>query len=110
MFDHVFEYITTHGLLETLSVGIIPSVLLVTALILVLKLIEMNRDDYDGVYKSISKRAKREKQASDNKKLQEKFDAMQDRLTGESKVNHLRDRVARLKAADEERKSRYGKE
>ena len=101
MFDHVFDHITTHGLLGTLYVGIIPSVLLVTALILVLKLIEMNRDDYDGVYKSITKQANRERQAAANKKLQKKLQEEQDSIAAEGKVNHLRIKMARLKEASD---------
>ena len=101
MFNHVFDHITTHGLLGTLYVGIIPSVLLVTALILVLKLIEMNRDDYDGVYKSITKQANRERQAAANRKLQEKLQAEQDKIAAEGKVNHLRIKMARLKEASD---------
>ena len=101
MFDHVFDHITTHGLLGTLYVGIIPSVLLVTALILVLKLIEMNRDDYDGVYKSITKQANRERQAAANRKLQKKLQEEQDSIAAEGKVNHLRIKMAKLKEASD---------
>ena len=101
MFDHVFDHITTHGLLGTLYIGIIPSVLLVAALILVLKLIEMNRDDYDGVYKSITKQANRERQAAANRKLQKKLQEEQDSIAAEGKVNHLRIKMARLKEASD---------
>ena len=101
MFDHVFDHITTHGLLGTLYIGIIPSVLLVAALILVLKLIEMNRDDYDGVYKSITKQANRERQAAANRKLQKKLQEEQDSIAAEGKVNHLRIKMAKLKEASD---------
>ena len=43
MLDNLFDYIATNGLMEALSVGVIPSVLLVSVLILTLKLVEMNR-------------------------------------------------------------------
>jgi hypothetical protein len=110
MFDHVFDHIATHGLLGTLSVGIIPSVLLIATLILVLKLIEMNRSGYSGVYKTAAKIVNREAQEIKNKKLQQELAAEEDQFAADGKVNHLRMRIARLKEADEELRNRYGKE
>ena len=101
MFNHVFEHINANGILGTLYIGIIPSVLLVAALILVLKLIEMNRDDYDGVYKSITKQANRERQAAANRKLQKKLQEEQDSIAAEGKVNHLRIKMAKFKEASD---------
>ena len=110
MFDHVFDHIATHGLLGTLSVGIIPSVLLIAILILVLKLIEMNKSNHSGIYKTAAKIMHKEVQEIKNKKLQQELDYEADQIAAEGKVNHLRMRIARLKEADEELRNRYGKE
>ena len=110
MFDRLFDHILTYGLLETLSVGIIPSVLLIAALILILKLIEMRKDNHSGVYKTAAKILNKEAQAIKKKKLQQELDYEADQIAGTGKVNHLRMRIARLKEADEELRNRYGKE
>ena len=101
MFNHVIEHINANGILGTLSVGIIPSVLLMAALILILKLIEMNRTMDSRVYKYIAREADRNRQAAENKKLQEKLQAEQDKIAAEGKVNHLRIKMARLKEASD---------
>ena len=110
MFDHVFDHIATHGLLGTLSVGIIPSILLIAILILTLKIIEMSKSNHSGVYKTAAKIVNKEAQAIKNKKLQQILDGESDKIAAEGKVDHLRMRIARLKEADKELRNRYGKE
>ena len=47
-------------LLETLSSGIVPAVLLVSVLILVLKIVELNRNNNDRVIKRMNNRVANE--------------------------------------------------
>ncbi len=90
-------------MLNLLSVGIIPSVLLVSALILILKIIDMQRTINSRVAKSALKQMK--KDVALMKKYRQDREA--DKFLGEAPVNHLRDKIARYKSANDEIKNRY---
>ena len=109
MLDNLFDYIATNGLMEALSVGVIPSVLLVSVLILTLKLVEMNRTMDSRIVQAALKRQKEGLAALREFKLQSAKEdlAKEDSGVATGKVNHLRKRVERLKAEKEKLNNRY---
>jgi len=95
------------SLVELLSVGVIPAILLIATLILALKIAEMNRTMDSRVAQTALKKQREGLEAIRERKLQDKKNQIEDKLAAKGTVNHLRERVARLKAADDEIKNRY---
>jgi ABC-type transport system involved in cytochrome bd biosynthesis fused ATPase/permease subunit len=107
MFNSLFDYILANGLAETLSVGIIPSTLLLIAFLLVYKIVQMNKTANSRTVQAFLKKQKKDLKAIRELKLQGEREQAEDEMAAKGKVNHLRERVARLKAAQEEVNSRY---
>jgi ABC-type transport system involved in cytochrome bd biosynthesis fused ATPase/permease subunit len=107
MFDNFFNYILANGLAETLSVGIIPSTLLLIAFLLVYKIVQMNKTTNSRTVQAFLKKQKKDLKAIRELKLQGEREQAEDEIAAKGKVNHLREKVARIKAANEETRNKY---
>ena len=107
MLDPFFNYILANGLAETLSVGIVPSTLLLIAFLLIYKIVQMNKTTNSRTVQAFLKKQKKDLEAIRELKLKVEREQAEDEIAASGKVNHLREKVARLKAASEERNSWY---